>query len=293
MVRSWLALAVCLASCASGPRRADLDEDKPAPAVAPNPQGPFNPKAFAAQFGPGPCEQAARDLKATNPDAGWAVLNECLDKGFSSIRRLTDGAWNAELLSRKDAPIVLAKLIAARGGDVGGDLSALRHQRIVLLSLGAAMEMPKSNVGKLVLARIRADQLKEEGGRPSLAGVEVALSAAAKDGRTDGYRSGSSGFSSSYENPGGRLSRSSGLSTAYSGSSSGFDNAARETGRRALVHLVAADPYLEAGKQFVLLARFDGVRTEPAPNPDADVDTVQTALLTAVAYFEPAALVTD
>jgi hypothetical protein len=271
-----LAVLFLLASCATTKRHADVDEDPPettaTASTAPvKPAGPFNPKAYVAGYTPVKCEQAAREMLARSPDSAWAVLRECVNKGFGSIARLCDGAWDSELQTRKDAAVIIAKMIASRGGDVDGDLSAMRKHRIPLFSLQSAMEAPKTYLGRLVLARIRIDDLKEEAGKPTLRASEMSLGGSQGEvQRSDVVRAWGSTFSREH--------------TVY-------HNAAVETGREVLLRLAKPDPFFEANKQFIVLARFEGVRNDATEG--AEGEPTKVAIVTAVAYFEPSALVME
>ena len=61
-----------------------------------------------------------------------------------------------------------------------------------------------------------------------------------------------------------------------------FDNERVQTGRKAVGKLPQADPFLEPEKDFLFLARFDGV------NPGQDQEPV--AMLSIAGYFHPNAL---
>jgi hypothetical protein len=276
MKRLLLASLFLLASCASGQRHADVDEDAPgtaapAPAPAAKPQGPFNPKAYVAGYTPVKCEQAAREMLPRSADSAWAVLRECVNKGFSSISRLCDGGWDTELQSRKDSAVIIAKIIASRGGDVEGDLSAMRKHRIPLFSLQSAMESPKTYMGRLVLVRIRVDDLKDESGRPTLRASEMSLGGAkGETQRSDVVHAWGHTFQSEH--------------TVY-------NNNAVETGREMLLRLAKPDPFFEANKQFIVLARFEGVRNDATDG--AEGEPTKIAIVSAVAYFEPNALVME
>jgi hypothetical protein len=63
-----------------------------------------------------------------------------------------------------------------------------------------------------------------------------------------------------------------------------FDNDRVMTGRMAVGKLPEADPFLEPGKDFLFLARFDGMR------PSVDDDSVPIAMVTILKYFTPNAL---
>jgi hypothetical protein len=70
-----------------------------------------------------------------------------------------------------------------------------------------------------------------------------------------------------------------------------FDNVVVETGRDAVVRINQPDPYLENGRELVILARFDGVRASSASADDEEPDLVP--VLTLVDYAVPDALVVD
>jgi hypothetical protein len=69
-----------------------------------------------------------------------------------------------------------------------------------------------------------------------------------------------------------------------------FDNISEETGREALGRLPKADPFLEPGKDFVVLARFDGIRVTSGGD-DEDEDAPRLPVLTIVGYYAPHPLV--
>lgn len=61
-------------------------------------------------------------------------------------------------------------------------------------------------------------------------------------------------------------------------------NERAETGIEAVAKMSEVDPFFEPGRQFVVLARLDGVRSEPSEDPD---ESRKVALVSIVAYFEP------
>lgn len=300
------ALLVLAAACSSGPQirdrtkvedgdaaatrpeqgQAGEQQQPPPPAVAPR---AFDPKATAAGFAqPGLCEEEARRLAAANRDQGWALLRECVNRGLTSLKRLAgDGFWIEDLLARKDASVVLTKVIAARGGDIDGDLAVLHQRRISLFSLAMAMEQPKLYAGRLVVTRLRVDGMKDEAGPLALLVAETAVGSVTKEVKT-----GSTSVSSTSG------SRSYGASGDYSGTSrhqsesyaQRHENQVAETGRAGLLRLAKSDPFLAPGREFIVLARFDGVR---ASGSAEDGDEASLALLTVVSYFEPSALLIE
>jgi hypothetical protein len=66
----------------------------------------------------------------------------------------------------------------------------------------------------------------------------------------------------------------------------GYDNVPTLTGREALIRLPAPDPFLTPGREFIVLARFDGVKMTAAGE---DEDAVMP-ILTLVSYEEPNSL---
>jgi hypothetical protein len=97
-------------------------------------------------------------------------------------------------------------------------------------------------------------------------------------GTSSGARYRSSG---SYSASGSAQYSSSGR-TDYSTVKQRFDNERVETGRIALGKLAQADPFLEPEKDFLFLARFDGVTDARGDGP--------VAVLSIASYFQPNAL---
>ena len=99
--------------------------------------------------------------------------------------------------------------------------------------------------------------------------------------QTDRYGSGRGSYSSSGESG----YNSSGSST--SGFAKRFyENVVHATGRQALGKLPEPDPFLEPGKEFVFVARFDGARPGNPPNGTM-------AALTIMTYYSPGALLLE
>lgn len=69
-----------------------------------------------------------------------------------------------------------------------------------------------------------------------------------------------------------------------------YDNISDETGREALGRLPRADPFLETRRDYVILARFDGMRLTSG-GPDGDDEAPRIPVLTIVSYHPPHPLV--
>jgi hypothetical protein len=192
----------------------------------------------------------------------------------------------------------------------------VQKSRVPLFTLAAALRQPDVYRGRWVLMRGALSEIRQEGARSAAVLRETSLRATAREVQV-GPASRIDHSSSSTSRSEVQTSRSasvrgsaqSGSSPRYSGSaqyggsasatgssqhsSSGrtefssvnqkFENERVETGRLAVGRLAQADPFLEPEKEFLFLARFDGL------NPAAQ-DQGPVALLSIVGYFRPNAL---
>jgi hypothetical protein len=245
--RAALALVVSLASgCALD--QAVRIEDPPCcdeTALAPDP--PLPPDApgrdFAARVeGAARCEQAARTLLPDAPDEAWRRLRACVDEGhFTALRSLLEGAWDRELATRADAPLLVARVIAQRGGDVDDDLRLVHERRVPLFALSQALARPELYRGALVIlrARISAHGVLDETRLVSqlhevpLGPTDRIVTHAPPPWSSDSRRLVS-------------------VRRAY--------NVDVTTGRRVLGAL--DDPFVDDGDSLVVLGRFDGLRDD-------------------------------
>jgi hypothetical protein len=254
----------------------------------------FNAKAYASQHAqPAECEAAARDLLSTSREQGWAVLRACVDRGnFTALRRLLSEQWLAELQVRKDAPLLIARVIAARGGSIATDLRVLQDNRVPVFSLAAAMAQPEVYKGKYVVFRASPSQVRMDKGAPTVRLAEMSLGSEGSDvavghknvRQGSSYASGRASYNTSRFGSGSiQGSRSGRTESASFKTETRYSNIASETGREAFGKLAEADPFLEPGKEFVMLGRFDGVRSTSAA--ESSKETV--AVLSIVAYYPP------
>jgi hypothetical protein len=186
-----------------------------------------------------------------------------------------------------------------RGGDVEGDIPLLQKSRLPLFTLAAALRQPDVYKGRWVLVRGALSEIRQEGARTAAMLRETSLRATARevqDGPIRRYESSSKGNARGEYSGSVRSSRYG--NTDYKGNASGqysssgrseystvtqrFENERVETGRRAVGKLLQADPFLEPEKDFLFLARFDGVSPSQEERP--------VAMLTLVGYFQPNAL---
>jgi hypothetical protein len=246
----------------------------------------LDPARYAASF-PGPdfCEREARRLAQLSADTGWAVLRACITRGrFTLLERVIGGAWDKDLQSRPEASRLLARIIADRGGDIEGDLAALRKQRVPIFAMAASIKQPEVYKGRLVLFRGQVRDVKADKGKSitarldeyAIAGTSKYVDSEVRGVIRDRY-SNSSGYGGEGETTFLRQRRLTG-------------NDASETGVEVVARLAKLDPFFEPGRQFIVLARLDGVRDTPGEGPD---EIRKVALVSVVAYFEPNAAVIE
>jgi hypothetical protein len=277
------------------------------PAVAPQAQTPlltprrepiFDAKEFAAaQITPVDCEAAARHLRDTNPDQAWQGLVACIERArwprgeFTQLELLTRGPWDQDLQTRPEAPRLIARVIAHRGGDVEGDIPLAQKSRVPIFSLAAALRQPDVYKGRWVLVRALLTEMKQEGGKAAAMVKETSLRATSREVQVGNISRSESSTSSSvsaqaqttrYGNARGSAQYSSTGRFETSTVKQKFENEHVETGRQALGKLPQADPFLEPDKDFIFFARFDGVR----PGEDGQ----PLAVLSIAGYYQPSAL---
>ena len=244
-------------------------------------------------------------LYELKPDQGWAALVACVERSrwprgeFTHLELLTRGTWDHELQTRPEAARMIARVVALRGGDVEGDIPLVQKSRVPLFTLAAALRQPDVYKGRWVLVRGALSEIRQDGNKAAAMMRETSLRATARevaDGpisrRDSSYKGTAQGeFSSSSRNSSGNRSDykasgsgqySSSGRTEYSSVKQKFENERVETGRRAVGKLPQADPFLEPDKDFLFLARFDGV------NPGQDQQPI--AMLSIAGYFQPNAL---
>lgn len=292
---SLLALAALLGTgCITSP-----EPRESTPLISPPAPRPFDPSGFAAQFTrPQDCEAGARDLRAKSPGHAWAALKACVRMSrFIQLQTIVDG-WVQDLQTRPDAPLLLTQVIAMRGGSVETDLQLLHKDKVPLFSLEDAFAQPEVYAGRYVVLRAKVDETRVSGNLATARVAEVQLQSESFEAPLAGkvhHRSTESHATGRVKGKGilGGPSAAGGYdhSTDVSSSESlrRYENVSVETGRAALLKLSKPDPFLESGREYIVIARFDGMRTTSI-NEDED-EPEQIATLTLVSYEEPNPLV--
>lgn len=263
-------------------------------------QAPFDARAFVAQQRtPLQCEASARRLQARSRDDAWNALKACVEgMQFTPLQALLGPAWAQDLQERPEAATMLARVIAYRGGSVEGDLRLLQDKHIPIFGLEAAMTQPETYKGRYVLFRARVGDSRKDGQQSTVWLVEQSLGSVATERREgaaveeDSAETLSGDVSGQTQslgagNLGGSVSRSERHRSSVT--LPNYDNITVETGREALGRMAAPDPFLAPGRDFIILGRFDGMRT--LSGGDEDADEAQLPVFSIVGYYAPQQLV--
>ncbi|TSC26555.1 hypothetical protein [Corallococcus sp. Z5C101001] len=271
------------------------------PATEQPPASPHDARAFLARYPtPAACEGAARKLQATSRDDAWLALKLCVEApGFTQLGAVLGSAWTEDLRVRPDAAPLIARVVAQRGGSVDGELRLLHSRKVPIFSLASAIAQPDTYRGRYVLLRAQVADQRSEGERPTLWLVEQGLQAVGSR-REVGIAYHTDSVSETSGDLGGRTAltgegRVGGSiftreSTTQSASERTYDNSSEETGREALGRLAAPDPFLETRRDYVILARFDGLRVTSGMTTDDEDEGPKIPVLTIVSYHLPQAL---
>jgi hypothetical protein len=282
-----MAVAVAGAGCAT-PRydlSASIPPEQPAPIVVRDTTPPpADPVAYAADFPtPAGCEAAARVVHHNDREQGWRILKACIAKGnFTELRGMIQShAWDHELQTRHEAPELLTQIIAARGGDTDGDVSLLHESKVPLFALSDALAQPDVYKGRLLVMRVQASEVRVRNGAATALLTEHVHGSHmiyAPVGLQDGFTSTTSG-------PGpGNTQHYHELRGTHARRLVDEDS---ETGREALGHMPAPDPFLRPDHDFIVLARFNGVTTK---DDSGDDNRDSMALVDMLSYVQPATL---
>jgi hypothetical protein len=275
------------------PARARVEKAEPA--------RPVDPKAFSSRYAtPAQCEAAARRLLAVSRDDAWTALKSCVEgTHFTLLGAVLSNAWAEELRVRPDAASLLAQVVAQRGGSVEGELRLLHARKVPIFALTAAVAQPEVYKGRYLLLRARVADVRSDGDKPTVWLVEQQLGSVASEQEV-GYatrkdsvsvKSGTLGGDVGLlgrSNLGGQIASSE--REQQSNTVLRYDNISDETGIEALGRLPTADPFFAPGKDFVVLARFDGLRTTSGGAED-DEEAPKLPVLTIVSYHVPHPLV--
>lgn len=236
----------------------------PGPRAAPLEEGPrVGSNAWARQFRRSfDCGLAAR-AERPGTERAWHALQACVRRGdFTHLAELV-ADFHEDLAVRPDAPALLARVIASRGGAVREDVRLLRENGIGVFDLKSAMLQPEVYRGKLVLflAQLEASEdgalvLIEQRrttevtsiSAPNESVIEQRVTSGRAKLETNGLvGSGDVRGSLATDARRGRLEQR-------------FDFGFTETGTLVLAHVAQPDLTLTAETPAVFLAQFEGTR---------------------------------
>ena len=234
------------------------------------------------------CEQTARAMHKKDPKRGWAVMRQCVRRNdFSDLEILIEGIWAEQLAADVDAALLLAHVIAIRGGDVSADLRLLRRRKMPVYSLQAALFEPESYRGRTVILRGNARQGRSVGGGRAFRIIETKVMAESEwvtrpgTGRLATRSSGELSDQPDISVRGrGVVERN---SREVSEKVEVLHNVNVETGLELVGRVETDEPSLEPATDYVLVVRFDGTRE--AVDANGDVDEEATGVV--IGYFEP------
>jgi hypothetical protein len=303
-VFGWLLLGALGGGCAGSRSVEMVPEEGRAPQAGAGPAAPsgeaFDAKAFVAQFpNPSVCERQARRYLPVSRENAWAALKACVEgTPFTQLQALVDRAWAQELRTRPEGASLLAKVVAQRGGSVEGDLRLLHERKLPIFSLSSAISQPGTYKGRYILVRAQVGDVRGEGEKSTLWLVEQDLHSVAQEVQLGTSRRRESEYTTAGDvggqTPFGNGTMGGSLAqtelTRDSVTLPAYDNISNETGREALGRLARQDPFLEPGRDFIILARFDGMRTTSGSSDEED-EGPTLPVLSIVSYYTPHPLV--
>jgi hypothetical protein len=229
------------------------------------------------------CERAARRAHSASAEEGWKELKSCAAKSsFTLLEELISPAWARDLRARPDAAALLGRVIANRGGPIARDLGLLHAQRIPLFSLEDSVSAPQVYAGHPIVLRGRVNEVRQGLGSLTAKVEELALRSEAFDAPVGyGIRSLST------------VGVDKGTPSYFADRRTyrtirRYDNVSEETGQEALLRLPAPDPFLEPGRELIIIARFEGMRAKSNSLDDAEPELIP--VLSLISYSEPSAL---
>ncbi len=134
----------------------------------------------------GACEAEARRINAQNRERALKLLGACIARGdFKKISALVDAPWTPDLHNLPEALTWCARIVAARAGDVEGDVKSCAKIGIDVHTLEQISAEPDKVAGRLVIFRGRLDP--EHKGR-DIRLIETTVEGADVDAATTGRR---------------------------------------------------------------------------------------------------------
>lgn len=189
---SPLLLAALAAACVSD-RQVQWGEETPTekPVVvreASSSDAPLTTVAYAARFPTdGDCEAEARRTHDKKPELAVRLIKACVERGdFRRLSAIVEAPWTSMLAADSDAAAIAARVVAARAGEVEGDVKALQKVGFGVYTLDDVFNEPEKSKSRRVIFRGRTDADLKEKGRQRL--IETALESGEIDPQPTGRR---------------------------------------------------------------------------------------------------------
>jgi hypothetical protein len=234
------------------------------------------------------CEQTARSMAKKDPLRGFAVMRECiLRNDFSDLEGLVEGMWAADVAGAPDAALLLAHVMAVRGGDVENDLKLLRRRKMPVHSLQAALADPATYAGRTVIVRATARDGRITGTGRTFRLVETKVMTESEWVPAPGSsRVVTRDHDERAHQPGVDVSGRGMVQRSARDTTEKIEierNVSVDTGRFVHARIETGEPSLEPATDYVVVLRFDGERE--TKDEEGNVDVEATAVVTG--YFEP------
>ena len=112
-------------------------------------------KEAAAEIGSaGDCMTRAKEYYLKDHRAGQTLLAECVHKdGFTDLDGFLRGPWTKDLAPSEPFQVLVAEIIAHRGGFVEQDAKICRAAGVAIYDVTMALAQGKKAVGRLVIVR--------------------------------------------------------------------------------------------------------------------------------------------
>jgi hypothetical protein len=195
--------------------------------------------------------------------------------------------WAADVARLPDAALLLAHVMAVRGGDVENDLKLLRRRKMPVYSLQAALAEPDSYAGRAVVVRGNARDGRITGAGRSFRLDETKVMTESEWVTAPGTsRLVNREHDERADQPGvdvkgrGIVQRNTRDATEKVEIE---HNVSVKTGRSLLARVDTGEPSLEPATDYVLVLRFEGERETKDEDGNVDVEAAGVV----VGYFEP------
>jgi hypothetical protein len=234
------------------------------------------------------CEATARAMHKKDPKRGWAVMRHCIRRNdFSDLESLIEGLWAEQTAKDPDSALLLAHVIAIRGGDVGADMRLLRRRKMPVYSLQAALSEPESYKGRLVIMRGTARSGRTVAGARAFRLVETKVMAESEWVTRPGTGRIINRSNNELADQPDVSVRGRGVVERNNSERAErvevLHNVNVDTGLEMIGRVETDEPSLEPATDYVVVVRFEGVKESVDANGEVDEDATGVV----VGYFEP------